>query len=107
MRICHKNEFDIIWSHHFPCLIKLLFDYKIKFKNLIISSLSPYEPLEALPPILMEIADIILVNSNENYDEVLKYANRRYSDKIIILPNSVPSQFFQYFSLEKKNTLKK
>ncbi|MBC1255954.1 hypothetical protein, partial [Trichormus variabilis] len=39
-----ENEFDLVWGHHFPVLIKCLIEDSVKTKYLVLSSLSPYEP---------------------------------------------------------------
>ena len=52
-------RFDLVWSHHYPVLIKCLVEDAVQTKYLVISSLSPYEPLEAIP-FFAANADLIL-----------------------------------------------
>lgn len=93
-----KTEFDIVWSHHYPVLIKCLFEDKIKTKVLILSSLSPYEPIEAIPFFNFQ-SDLILCNSEETKSQIIKDSN--FSDfdakKIFLFKNSVRSNWFENY----------
>ncbi|MBD2346117.1 glycosyltransferase [Anabaena subtropica] len=99
-----QTEFDLVWSHHYPVLIKCLVEDGIKTKSLIISSLSPYEPLEAIP-FLHSQADLILCNSEETKKEIIKETSYINFDKskLFVFKNSVPSNWFD-INLSKKNT---
>ncbi|MCX7793362.1 MAG: hypothetical protein N2257_02995 [Thermodesulfovibrionales bacterium] len=100
------TTFDIVWAHHFPTYIKAIVEERIKIKKLVISSLSPFHPLETIPEPFMAVADLILVNSYENFQKITSYGNE-YIEKIMIFPNSVPQIFFNFFNRNPKNELKK
>jgi O-antigen biosynthesis protein len=95
-------EFDLVWSHHYPVLIKCLIEDSVTTKSLILSSLSPYEPLEAIPFFHAQ-ADLILCNSDETKQEIIKDKNCNYFDesKLFIFKNSVPFHWFD-LSLDRK-----
>ncbi|MDH7577276.1 MAG: glycosyltransferase [Bacillota bacterium] len=89
--------FDVMWAHHFPIVTKCLVSDHIKVRRLILSTLSPYEPLEALPLFARE-ADVILVNSHENYYEVLN-ANQMLGcdvSSIMVFPNSASDAWLSF-----------
>ncbi len=88
-------RFDLVWSHHYPVLIKCLVEDAIQIKYLIISSLSPYEPLEAIP-FFAANADLILCNSEETKQEKVKELSDIGSFKNVpfVFKNSVPSDWF-------------
>ncbi len=97
-------EFDVIWSHHFPVLIKCLVEDYVKTKFLVLSSLSPYEPLESIP-FFHSKSDLILCNSEETKKEHLqsnKYTNLN-KEKLFVFINSVPSGWFN-ISRDKDNS---
>jgi O-antigen biosynthesis protein len=95
-------EFDLVWSHHYPVLIKCLIEDSITTKSLILSSLSPYEPLEAIPFFHTQ-ADLILCNSDETRQEIIKDENYNNFDesKLFVFKNSVPFNWFN-LSLDRK-----
>ena len=94
-------EFDVVWSHHYPVLIKCLIEDSVKTKFLILSSLSPYEPLEAIP-FFHSQSKLILCNSEETKKEITTYISFN-KNKLFVFKNSVPSNWFDVF-LDKVNT---
>ena len=101
-----EQNFDLVWAHHFPSIIDVFTKQKVRTKNLVLSSLSPYEPLETLPIYFVEKADIVLANSAETYENILSYVNVNRNLNLRIFPNSVRSYFFRYFNPKKVNSLK-
>ena len=103
-----QTEFDLIWSHHFPILIKCLVEDSIKTKYLIISSLSPYEPLEAVPFFHVQ-SNLILCNSEETKVEIIKDSKCIGFDesKLFVLNNSVPLRWFDFAQTRKNLDLKR
>lgn len=101
-------EFDLVWGHHYPVLIKCLIEDSVKTKYLIMSSLSPYEPLESIP-FCKDRANLILCNSEETKGEIVKYnsSGDLDTDKLFVFKNSVPSNWFSYSPIENNSSLKK
>ncbi|MGH2343366.1 hypothetical protein ACRC7T_18025 (plasmid) [Segnochrobactraceae bacterium EtOH-i3] len=86
---------DLIWGLHWPVVGMLIFHYEINYKYLILSSLSPYEPIESLS-FMTEHADVLLVNSIENLEHHRKLTgNAAFTKRITIFPNSLPLTWFQ------------
>jgi hypothetical protein len=102
-----ESTFDLVWSHHYPVLIKCLMDDCVKTKCLILSSLSPYEPLEAIPFFLSQ-ADMILCNSEETKQEIIKFNSINLdTKKILVFKNSVPTSWFNKTLLHNSSELSK
>ncbi|MHC4904782.1 MAG: sulfotransferase, partial [Planctomycetota bacterium] len=98
------SEYDIAWCHHSPVLSHIV-KQGVRLKNVILRTLSPYEPLEALPA-YVDAIDIVLANSEET-------AERYYSEgwiekeKIEVFPNSVMPVFFKEPKLRQNKTISK
>ncbi|MHC4525837.1 MAG: glycosyltransferase family protein [Planctomycetota bacterium] len=96
------SEYDIAWCHHSPVLSHIV-KQGVRLKNVILRTLSPYEPLEALPA-YVDAVDIVLANSEET-------AERYYSEgwikkeKIEVFPNSVLSDFFNESRLRQNQAI--
>ena len=101
-------EFDLVWGHHYPVLIKCLIEDSVKTKYLIMSSLSPYEPLESIP-FFNDRANLILCNSEETKGGIVKDNNLSELDteKLLVFKNSVPLNWFDYSPIENNLSLKK
>ena len=102
------SEFDLVWSHHFPVLIKCLVEDSVKTKSLVLSSLSPYEPLEAIP-FFESQADLILCNSEETKKDIIEYNNcvDFNKNKLFVFNNSVPANWFNLHLDRDDSKLKK
>ncbi|MCW2286068.1 hypothetical protein M2323_003905 [Rhodoblastus acidophilus] len=85
---------DLVWAHHWPLLGAAVHVRKLAFRYLVVSSLSHYEPLEALA-LGTEFADAILVHSEENRQAQLPSLSPTARDRFFVLPNSIPSRWFQ------------
>lgn len=86
-------NWDLIWVFHQPTYHALFAKWNYSAKYVIFSSLSHFEPLEALPIEVIPI-NLITTNSVENYE----YVKENYSDYILrthVLPNSIPSEFLK------------
>jgi hypothetical protein len=104
LKNCLENtNYDIIWSHHSPVLSHCIFECNVSAKQIIFSSLSPYEPLEA-PPVYVNKLSLCLANSMETRDQLL--IEGASENKIHVFNNSVDSTFFSSFNKEKNNCLK-
>jgi O-antigen biosynthesis protein len=101
-----ENEFDLVWSHHYPVLIKCLVEDCKKTKFLILSSLSTVEPLEAIP-FFRSQSDLILCNSDATKKEIINSNNDSSlnTNKILVFPNSVPQKWFNH-SLDRNHPSK-
>ena len=101
-------EFDLVWSHHYPVLIKCLIEDSAKTKSLVMSCLSPYEPLEAVPFFHVQ-SDLILCNSEETKAEIIKDKKCIGFDenKLFVFKNSVSSKWFLSTQIRKDLELKK
>ena len=87
------ETFEIVWSHHSVVLSFCIFNLNLKYKKLILSVLSPYEPMEALPP-YYGLVDLIIANSHET-KEMLLYETNNNLKQIEIFHNSVEKSFFR------------
>ncbi|MDD1414224.1 hypothetical protein MEN41_06030 [Dolichospermum sp. ST_con] len=87
------KDFDLVWGHHFPVLYKCFFKDQIKTKNLVLSSLSPYEPLERIVH-LHEESNAVIFNSQETYNHHIQYSEKLAS-KFQVFPNSVAQEYFE------------
>ncbi|MBD2445881.1 hypothetical protein H6G76_01675 [Nostoc sp. FACHB-152] len=94
------KEFDLFWAHHFPVVIKCLLEDKIKAKSIVLSSLSPYEPLETVP-FFHNYADLIVCNSEETKAALSLSSEKENLEKLFVFNNSVPANFFE-FSVTRK-----
>lgn len=100
-------DFDLVWSHHFPVLVKCLVEDSIKTKYLLLSSLSPYEPLEAIPFFHTQ-ANLILCNSEETKEKIIEDNKLQlFASKICVFKNSVPSNWFEIEAIKENFELKK
>ena len=101
-------EFDLVWGHHYPVLIKCLVEDSVKTKYLIISSLSPYEPLESIA-FFVNQANLILCNSEETKREIIKDNNFSEIDlrKLFVFKNSIPLHWFDCNPTKNSSFLKK
>lgn len=96
-----KGEWDLIWVFHHPTFYALFSKWKYASRHVIFSSLSHFEPLEA-PPLEVKTIDLFTVNSRENYDSFSERYSQ-YSNRLIVLPNSVPRGFWQKIDGREKN----
>src|SRR4051812_5527482 len=64
-----KNRYDLIWAQHHPVITKYLEAEDHYANKIIVSCLSPHEPLEA-PPIFVNSVDLVLANSLETREEL-------------------------------------
>jgi glycosyltransferase involved in cell wall biosynthesis len=87
------KDFDLVWGHHFPVLYKCFFKDQIKTKNLVLSSLSPYEPLESIVH-LHEESNAVIFNSQETYNHHIQYFEK-FASKFQVFPNSVGQEYFE------------
>lgn len=91
-----KIEFDLVWAHHSFLLNWLIFEYKIKAKKIIASSLSPVVPFEFIPKYANKLS-LVLANSEETKEQLLKEG----IEEVYVLENY---SFKSYF--EEKNEVK-
>ena len=107
-------EFDILWVHHSFLLNWLIFEYKIKAKKIIVSSLSGVVTFEFVPEYANSLS-LVLANSEETKEALIKegikdvYILENYSFKsyfeeqnevkelknIAIVSNHVPEEVMQ------------
>lgn len=87
------RQADLIWSHHWPLLGAALHAGKVDFRHLVVSSLSHFEPLEALVT-GTGIADAVLAHSEENRQAQLQSLPPRAQGRLAVMPNSLPAHWF-------------
>lgn len=87
-------EVDLVIGLHWPVVGAALLHCEVAFRHLVLVSLSPYEPVEALWA-MIDRADLILVNSQENADaQRLVVADAHAAPRLEVLPNSLPCEWF-------------
>ena len=85
------KQFDLAWAHHAPTLYSCIFDHGLQFKQVIFGSLSPCEPLEALPVFANKIT-CVLANSNETKDKLIQ--EMPGLNNLHVFPNYAMEEFF-------------
>jgi hypothetical protein len=86
---------DLLLGLHWPVVGMVTLHHKMRFRHLVLMSLSPYEPVEALS-ILTDDADALLVNSRENLDHHRQMTHdSAFTDRIVVFPNSLPTTWFE------------
>src|SRR3989442_2364867 len=86
-----EKRFDLIWVHHHPVITKYLTEEKQFASTIILSCLSPYEPLEA-PPLFANDLSLVLANSGETQEELVRCGIK--DEKICLFPNSISDAWF-------------
>jgi len=82
---------DLVWGQHWPAYVLALVQHGVAFRHLVLSSLSPFEPLEALA-FLSDAADRLIFNSEENL--AAQSASVPGEQRRMVLPNSLPTEWF-------------
>ncbi len=87
---------DLLLGLHWPVVGMIVLHHKMTFRHLILMSLSPYEPVEALS-ILTDEADALLVNSEENLHQHRRMTGDAvfFTDRMMVFPNSLPAAWFE------------
>lgn len=83
-------EFDILWVHHSFLLNWLIFEYNIKAKKIIVSSLSGIVNFEFVPQYANELS-LVLANSEETKDALIKEGIK----EVYVLENYSFKKYFQ------------
>lgn len=123
-----ENEYDLIWSHHFPLLDYILFNKKVYAKKIFFESLSYKLPIEAFPVYYKDLSltgvvsprvkkalhekgfdtskSYILPNyaTQECFD--IAYSNKSKIKKIIIVSNHLPSELKNFTDLAVSKGIK-
>lgn len=94
-----KENYDLIWAHHYPLLDYLIFHKQIKAKKIVYLSLSALEPYEALPE-YYEHLSLICVMSERTKEELIKECN--IDREIYVFPNYAPNIFLEEKIVYKK-----
>ena len=87
-----RGDYDLVWGAHWPVLGMFLLAGNIRFRNLVLHSMSPFVDFERII-FFTDEADVILYNSIEN----MKLGGRTHissSQKERLFPNSLPLSFF-------------
>lgn len=122
-----KENYDFIWSHHFPLLNYILFSKKIKGKKIYFESLSYKLPIEAFPIYYNQLSltgvvsekvkralmekgfdtsnSYILPNyaTKECFD--VEYNKRQSLNKIAIVSNHLPNELEEFAKLARKSNI--
>ena len=86
-----NKHYDLIWSHHKELLNDCIFLRNITADKMIFSSLSPYEPLEALP-CYANLLTLCLANSAETKDQMVKEGANE--ENVVVFPNYATKEYF-------------
>lgn len=86
------TEIDLLWGHHWPILGAVLLCAAPRIRFLVLSSLSPFEPIEQLH-FFNKACDLLVFNSLENFDRQEHAVASNV--KNVIFPNSLPDYWFQ------------
>jgi hypothetical protein len=98
-----QKSFDLVWGHHWPIVGFVLFELDIKTKYLILGSLSPYEPIEAIW-MLINQSDLVWFNSFENYNlQTAAFSNENLLHKSFVLCNSLTDEWFSEYQSQTRN----
>lgn len=92
-----EHYFDILFIQHYPVFDYLCTHYSIYYKYLIISKLSSFVNVEALPKDY-EKADLISVVSQECADGISAFTSNYF-----IFKNSVAQEYFQHYKNKERN----
>lgn len=123
-----ENEYDLIWSHHFPLLDYILFNKRVYAKKVFFESLSYKLPIEAFPVYYKDLSltgvvsprvkkalhekgfdtsnSYILPNyaTQECFD--IAYSNKSKIKKIIIVSNHLPIELKNFADLAVSKGIK-
>lgn len=94
------KRFDLIWAQHHPVITEYLDEENYSLCNLVINCLSPTEPLET-PPLFVESASVILANSKETRDALVKCGLEEQA--VMLFPNSLSDSWFSPQSVKSSN----
>lgn len=78
------EHYDLIWGHHYCVLDQLMLGTQLTADRVILSSLSPFEPYEALP-LYAKDCSLCLANSQETRDELVREGAS--AENIRVFPN--------------------
>jgi len=95
-----ETEWDLIWVLHPPAYYALFTHFDYQTKKTIFSSLSHFEPLES-PPIEVRQISLFTTNSCENKRFFCEQFPD-YSPRVVVLPNSIPENFWTIEPVEMK-----
>lgn len=85
-------KFDLAWIHHAPVLYELFLVQRIEAGTVVFSSLSHFEPLEAVPQYRDKVG-LLLAHSIENGNHIKKELGLD-SSQLVIFPNAVPGDYW-------------
>ncbi len=97
--------FDLGWIHHLPVFYMAL-SKGIRFKKVLFSCLSFFEPLET-PPLNISEFDVVCFNSQETYNKLTCDGFVPTHCNYIINPNAVLPDFFSQYKKNHSKTLQK
>jgi len=86
------DSVDLVWGQHWTAYGLALLQFGVATRGLVLSSLSPFEPLEAFPALADE-ANLLLFNSEENL--AVQAPSLPSGVATRVLPNSLPASWFQ------------
>lgn len=98
-----KNNYDIIWAHHYPLLDYLIFYCNVSAKKIVHASLSSVLGIEAVPDYWKHLT-LLLANSEATKKTVIDQGVK--PDKVTVFPNYAPKKYFDE-NTKLNKTLKK
>lgn len=98
-----EQSFDLIWAHHWPVLGFCLTELGVRYRHLVCSSLSAYEPLEMIS-MVQSIADIVVCNSTSTKVAHLDDICAVEETKLQVLNNSLNDEWFENENTVSLNT---
>jgi len=100
----YQESFEFLWIQHFTVINFLIYNTNVKYKKAIFSCLSPFEYYEA-PPIFANELSLVIANSEETKSKLITEGVK--NEIIKVLPNSVPSSFFNLKAKKEVRVFKK
>lgn len=101
--VIRRTKFDLAWIHHTPVFYELFITHKIDAAMIIFCSLSPFEPLEAIP-VHRENINFLLANSIENRNHIARDFDLDDS-QVGVFQNAVPSIYWNYLKNNHNQSL--
>lgn len=99
-----EQEFDLIWAHHWPVAGFCISELAVRYRYLVYSSLSAFEPLE-LVSVIEPFADVVVFNSESTKAALLPEI--KDIGKTHVMPNSLSDEWFSTIEYSDVRALRK
>lgn len=98
------SEYDLIWLHHTIIADYILFQMEVRAPKIIYDSLSPFEPLDAVPA-YGKYLSCCLANSEETRQAMIEEGVP--ADNILVFPNFVTTEMLNSARKRENRTIRK